>query len=193
MRGDTGVSTNLFNYFMICLDDYNQNRINDGLITITGRDTSIHLPSYAIPSNFHCDPASGQAVYNTDSITDYKKLTQNQIYSLLQIANAKLPNSSATNNATTNFVSSNNYNPTPYVPDVFGIVPMKVSGLSNGQVYVEFGGTLQNQERTYFGPVTIRRMSIKLLNDRGEVVNLNNATWSFSLLCEQIYKQNPVS
>jgi hypothetical protein len=82
------------------------------------------------------------------------------------------------------------YSKGPFVKDIFGIVPMKVSGMPIGSVYVEFGGTLQIQERVYFGPVNIHRMTIRLLNDRGDLVDLNNANWSFSLLCEQLYKSN---
>jgi hypothetical protein len=67
---------------------------------------------------------------------------------------------------------------------------MKVNGLQNGSNYIEFGGTLQNQERVYFGPVNIHRMSIKLVTDRGDIIDLNNQNWSFSLLCEQLYNQN---
>jgi hypothetical protein len=74
------------------------------------------------------------------------------------------------------------------VQDIFGIVPVKTAGLAIGGVYVEFGGTLQNQQRLYFGPVNINRMTIKLLNDRGSMVDLNNANWSFSFVCEQLYK-----
>ena len=58
-----------------------------------------------------------------------------------------------------------------------------------GEVY---GGTLQNQERTYFGPVNINRMSVKLMNDRGEIVDLNGANWSFSFVCEQLYQQQKI-
>jgi hypothetical protein len=73
--------------------------------------------------------------------------------------------------------------------DIFGIIPIKTAGLQAGSTYVEFGGTLQNQERMYFGPVNIHRMTIRLLNDRGDLVDLNNTNWSFSLVCEQLYKQ----
>ena len=52
ITGDTGVSTSLFNYFLLCLDDFNQSRLNDGLVTITDVDESIPLPSYAKRSNF---------------------------------------------------------------------------------------------------------------------------------------------
>jgi hypothetical protein len=65
---------------------------------------------------------------------------------------------------------------------------MKVSGLTNGASYIEFGGTLQNQDRLYFGPVNIYKMSVQLINDRGNIVDLNGANWSFSLVCEQLYK-----
>jgi hypothetical protein len=44
--GDTTVSVNIYSYFMIILDDFNQNHLNDGLITITNRDTAMPLPAY---------------------------------------------------------------------------------------------------------------------------------------------------
>jgi len=185
--GDTGVSTNLFNYFLLCIDDFTQNHINDGLITITSTDKNIPLPSYANRTNFVCDPITKQLTYNNSTTTtDYSKLTQNQIYSITQVANTK--NSTSSN--LTKGISSKKFGVGPFVQDIFGIIPMKVNGLQNGSNYIEFGGTLQNQERVYFGPVNIHRMSIKLVTDRGDIIDLNNQNWSFSLLCEQLYKQN---
>ena len=181
---DTGISTNLFNYFLITLDDYNQNHLNDGLVTITTKDTEIPLPSYANRTNYICDPITKELTYNTTLRTDYSKLTQNQIYSLTEIANSK----NAANKISGGEVSAKNYGSGPFAKDVFGIIPMKLSGLKNGDSFVEYGGTLQNQERIYFGPVNIQRMTVKLLGDRGNVVDLNGANWSFSLICEQLYR-----
>ena len=181
---DTGISTNLFNYFLITLDDYNQNHLNDGLVTITTKETEIPLPSYANRTNYICDPITKELTYNTTLRTDYSKLTQNQIYSLTQIANSK----NAANQVSEGEVSAKNYGSGPFAKDVFGIIPMKLSGLKNGDSFVEYGGTLQNQERVYFGPVNIQRMTVKLLGDRGNVVDLNGANWSFSLICEQLYR-----
>jgi hypothetical protein len=31
-------------------------------------------------------------------------------------------------------------------------------------------------------------MSVKLVNDKGDVVDLNKVDWSFSFLCEQLYR-----
>lgn len=72
------------------------------------------------------------------------------------------------------------------------MIPIKTNALDNGATYTEFGGTLQNQERIYFGPVNISRMSVKLLTDRGDVVDLNGADWTFSLIAEQLYQSSTV-
>ena len=188
ITGDTGVSTNLYNYFMICLDDYNLNHLNDGLVTITGQDTSVPLPSYADRSNFQCDPVTHNITYsaNSASATDqYSQLTQNQLYALSQKSNAK-------NTTTSNILggqSSSVFGRGPFSADVFAVIPMKLNGLQNGQYFVEYGGTLQSNNRHYFGPVNIHRMSVKLISDKGNTVDLNGTNWSFSFLCQQLYKQ----
>jgi hypothetical protein len=171
ITGDTTISINLYNYFLIVLDDYTQNHLNDGLVTITATDSSIALPSYASRAITRCNPSTKETYMNSNI------LTSKQIYA----ANEILKNKQSTKN-----INSLG----PFVQDIFGIIPMKTSGLQPGASYIEFGGTLQNQDRTYFGPVNIRRMSIKLLNDKGNVVDLNNSDWSFSLIAEQLYNPN---
>ena len=188
LTADTGISTELFNYFMLCIDDYNQSHLNDGLVTITTRDTVVPLPSYAKRTNFICDPVTGKKVYNTETRNNYNKLTEKQIQALVSNANT----SADETNPTTGNVSSKIYGPTPYASDVFGVIPLKLSGRQNGETIVEFGGTLQNQQRQYFGPVNLRRMSVKLVSDRGNIVDFNNANWSFSLICQQLYKPQQV-
>lgn len=174
MVSDTAVSTNLYNYFLILLDDYAQNHLNDGLVTITNQETSV---SHA-PVKYVCDPATQQLTAFPANYGDPgSNYTANQLYSFNQQIMSQQ-------------VIQKSYSSGPFVKDVFGIIPLKVSGLALGSVYVEFGGTLQNQERIYFGPVNISRMSIKLLTDRGDVVDLNNSNWSFSLVCEQLYKSS---
>ena len=184
--GDTGVCTNLYNYFLLCLDDYNQNHLNDGLVTIANKETSIRLPSYANPSNRTCDPVTGQLTYNTSISTDNKKLTANQIYALTEIGNSQY-----STETTGSSISSKSYGNSPSAKDVIAILPMKVAGLQNGASYMEFGGTLQNQGRSYFGPVNIRKFAVSLLSDRGNKVDLNNANWSFSLVVESLNNLNP--
>jgi hypothetical protein len=179
--GDTGLTTNLYNYFLLSLDDFNQNHLNDGLVTITNNDISVPLPSYANRTDFICNPATGQVEYtNTDG------LTEAQIYTLNAINNTKVGGNSIGTS-----IPSSSYGAGSFVKDVFGLIPIKTNGLKAGDTFVEYGGTLQNQSRTYFGPVNIHRMAVKLISDRGDVVNLNRANWSFSLVCEQLNRINP--
>ena len=178
LTGDTTVSTSLYNYFLIALDDYTQNHLNDGLVTITRQETSIEVGPY----NYVCNPYNGSAKIavpiRPGIRTDNGRITgisQKELYTF----NEKLLSKQ---------VKEKSYSKGPFVKDIFGIIPIKTSGLTTGSTYVEFGGTLQNQERMYFGPVNIHRMTIRLLNDRGDMVDLNNANWSFSLVCEQLYR-----
>ena len=180
INGDTAVNVNLYNYFLIELDDYTQSHLNDGLVTITSSETDIPLPSYASRQVTSCDPIdkTQQIPFsgNSSDSGNVNNLTQKEIYA----TNEKI---ASRKNKTKSYSSG------PFVKDIFGLVPMKTSGLQNGSTYIEFGGTLQNQDRTYFGPVNIHRMSVKLMNERGDVVDLNGSNWSFSLICEQLYQQ----
>jgi hypothetical protein len=160
-----------YKYFYIILDDYNQSRLNDGLITLSMAENVIAQPSYAPVQSFYCDGSGNKVFVGSDS----KPLTSNQIYAANQIyADSRAKQSG--------------YSSTPFLKDVFGIIPIKPGPA--GSNYVEFGGTLQNQERLYFGPVNIFRLSIKLIDDRGDVVDLNNNEWSFSFICEQLYRSD---
>jgi hypothetical protein len=188
--GDTTVSVNLFDYFLLCVDDYNQNRLNDGLVTVAAAERSFALPSYANKADYVCDPITGQLTYNAtaENAVDYNRLTQNQLYSLTQLANSKKISSIITS---TPNVNGKSYGSGPFAEDVFGFIPMKTAGLAPGAVYVDYGGTLQNQERSYFGPVNIFKLGIKLVSNRGDVIDLNGSDWSFSFMVEQLYQQKP--
>lgn len=169
--GDSVCNTNLYNYFLLVIDDFIQNHVNDGLITIASVENDIALPSYATNVSYQCDPITGRRVAGTVGTNNqFTNLTAKQLYSMNQILDARR--------------SSSTYTAGPYMRDVFGLIPIKLAGLSFGSTYMEFGGTLQNQNRKYFGPVNIKKMSIKLMNDRGDVVDLNGTNWSFTLICE---------
>ena len=175
LTGDTTVSVNLYNYFMVILDDYNQNHLNDGLITISPKDNNLELPSYANRYSSICDPTTGQALNVGITSPASNKLTQNQLYSINQIVKTQNTKKGYTNSGV-------------FVKDIFGLIPIKTTGMAPGSTYVELGGTLQNQDRIYFGPVNIHRMAIKLMNDRGDIVDLNGANWSLQFVCEQLYQ-----
>jgi hypothetical protein len=172
LTGDTTLSTNLYNYFLISLDDFIQNHLNDGLVTITRSQTSISMPSYSYATTQVCDPATKTLVGRSSQQINSDNVTNSQLYSLNQSIVSQQ-----------NTVKS--YSAGPFVKDLFGLIPIKVPA-KNGDYYIEFGGSLQNQERNYFGPVNIRKMSIQLMNDRGDIVDLNGSNWSFSFYMRTI-------
>jgi len=188
--GDTTVSVNLFDYFLLCVDDFNQNHLNDGMVTVASAQRSFALPSYANKANYVCDPTTGLLTYNGTAVNtvDFNRLTQKQLYTLTELSNSKKISSIITS---TPNVNGKSYGSGPYAEDVFGFIPMKTAGLAPGAVYVDYGGTLQNQERSYFGPVNIYKLGIKLISNRGDVIDLNGSDWSFSFLVEQLYQQKP--
>jgi len=202
LQGDTAVSVNIYNYFLITLDDFNQNHLNDGLVTTSQSETDIPLPSYANRTLLKCDPTTQNLTIsniNTNSsasdqsVTNIQRnLTQKQIYAAQEIVNTMQNTRTLSSISTPGLVLKSNvkyYSNGPFAQDVFAIVPLKLAGQQNNTVYVDYSGTLQNQERVYFGPVNIHRMTVSLVNDRGEIVDLNGANWTFSLICEQLYQQ----
>jgi len=167
---DSVCNTNLYNYFLLVVDDFIQNHVNDGLITIASVENDLALPSYAANVSYQCDPITGRKIAGISTNNQFTSLTAKQLYSMNQIIDARR--------------STSTYTAGPFMRDVFALVPIKLAGLSFGSTYMEFGGTLQNQNRKYFGPVNIKKLSIKLMNDRGDVVDLNGTNWSFTLICE---------
>ncbi len=155
-------------YLLIVIDDYNQNHVNSGLINIYDNpNISLKLPSYfdtSIPTN--CNNNNVEYLPQ-----EPRQLTQKQLYSLNQIQENKDNFSNYRQNA-------------PVTTDVFAFMPIKHS--TTGLPFVEFGGSLQSNVRNYFGPVNINRLRIRLMDDKGNIVNLNNANWSFGIVCETL-------
>jgi hypothetical protein len=81
------------------------------------------------------------------------------------------------------------YSPGPFVQDIFALIPLSTSNIAPGAIFTDTGSGLAKQERIYFGPVNISRMTIKLINDRGDIVDLNGSDWSCSIQCDQLYQQ----
>ena len=178
IRSDTSISLNLYNYLLLVLDDYTQNHLNDGLVTTIYPDLDIPVPNYVNPKLMSCDPVTKQVSTSVTSNLNslYNKLTNAQLYSVESIKNTVVQKN-----------EKKTYSTGPYIQDIFGLIPIKTSGMTTGQTYIEFGGALQLQERIYFGPVNIRKLSVKLMTDKGNVINLNGQNWSFSLIVTQLY------
>lgn len=165
IESDSAINTSTVNAVFINLEDYCQNRFNDGLVYMESHASTGPLPSYTDRSYLKCNPIT-KVPYISNN-----KLTEKSLYS----ANQMIRNNQQLQSPYSN---SNKI-------DLFATIPIKTSGLSPGTMIQDFSGSLQNQTRRYSGPVNIQKMSIQLLNDKGSILDLNGQNWSCSLIIEQ--------
>ena len=168
---------NLFGpaYFILVLDDYNQNHVNNGIVYISELSKKLPIPNYYRPDlPYTCLQTSTKTIPSVLPSAP-RTLTQAQIYTVNEIIKNREQGTSYRSKP-------------PSSSDAIALIPLKVSKMIFGETYVEFGGTLQDNKRTYFGPVNIERFRVKLLDDKGNVVNLNGGDWSFTLVSDNLYQ-----
>ena len=162
-------------YLILVLEDYNQNHVNNGLVSITQTAPIFKMPSYySTDMPYVCEQIDTKAV-QIILPTIPRILTQPQIYTINEINRNRSMN-------------TNQMAKAPTSANILTIVPIKNSGVSTGKLLVDFSGALQEGVRTYFGPVNIERMGVKLLDDRGMPLNLNGGEWCVTLICECLYQ-----
>ena len=182
MTGDTCLDLYLFKNLYLIIDDYTQNHLNDGLVTGIRQNPYATEPSYSSKATRTCAPntvTNQTSIFN--AIQPGMGLTENQLFAANIIAQEN-----------TIKHATKLYSDPPYVKDMFALIPVKVSGLKQGDLFTEYGGTLQDNTRSYFGPVNITKMRIRLLNDHGDVIDLNGSNWSFSLIFEYLYNKKGI-
>ena len=174
-NGNTGASLldlNGTKYLILVIDDYNQNHVNNGLVSITELSNNLKLPSYYSPdlpyvfvnpdgiSNNLNSLVTAEGPNNQNGLliagkmtVDYsptqiiipsapRTLTQSQIYTINQINKNK--------NMNTNFRAK-----APTSPDILAILPVRTSSLNTAAMISEMSGSLHENIRVYFGPVNI--------------------------------------
>jgi len=177
------VDLNGTKYLILVIDDYNQNHVNNGLVSITEYSNVLKMPSYYSPDlPYTCQGVSPNNGINSEYTKTQimlpsapRTLTNSQLYTINEI------NKNRNNN--TNYRSK-----APTSTDILAMIPIKPSGLSTGGLIIEFSGSLQDNIRTYFGPVNVDRMRVRLLNDKGNVLNMNGADWCVTLICDCLYQ-----
>ncbi len=230
-QGSAILDLNGTKYLILAVDDYNQNHVNNSLVSISQFNNTLKMPNYYTPDiPYTCITPSQQRnilpalIAGVDAQNNYSLNAKNgafdpgnaasyttsiqpqnglliagkyqQDYTNTQIV---LPSAPRTlTNAqlyTINSINNNNNNLTNYLAkaptssDILAIIPVKTSaGVPTGSLLVEFSGSLQDSSRTYFGPVNIERMAVKLLDDKGNILNLNGNDWCVSLIAECLYQ-----
>jgi len=165
-------------YFLLVLDDYQQNHLNKGLVGITPTQKYVEIPNY-----WNADLAIAGCTtvpLSSQNIPIYvqnapRRLTQAQLFTL---------------NSTTQSRSQTQRNrlTAPTNTNVLALIPLRgVNTLVPGKMLID-DFNLDDAERVYFGPVDLERLRVRLVDDQGYTVNLNGNNWSFTLSATSLYQ-----
>ena len=196
-------------YLLLTLDDFNNNKPNKDLISlIDNNSNNFKLPEYYKPQtmntsifvngtgvninkkyqpghandpNYLCvdvaGPPSDRGCAENDINVDLiSNLTQRQQYSVAQMIAAN---------------TGSNRKPrysSPNSTDILLRIPINTAPSNPNQVISFKNDKPEETKRIYFGPVKLRKFNVRLLNDKGFEVNLNDRDWSFSLIVNQLYQ-----
>jgi hypothetical protein len=192
-------------YLILIIDDFKQNHLNNNLISITEYDNNLKLPSYYNKSlTYSCNnQINNSNLITNNAIIDNDINADNIILDKLNINYIRtqniLPSAPRTLTQsqiyTINEIIRNNSNKVNYFPqaptnsDVFAVLPVK-NGNDIGKVITETTGSLQTIMRSYMGPVDVQRLRITLCDDTGRQLELNDLSWSVTLIANCLYELN---
>ena len=189
--GEALVDTFGSKYLYIVLDDFNRNRITYNLLGMTNNRDNFKLPSYYNPNTMTKDCSENSVVeaktrpcrkgtpadkefFPVDNLTKAQQYTAN---SIIQAQQSK---------AQDRYFSPNNPNILAKIP-ISQAINYNSSAPLFGNLSIDHS-KIFNNKRTYFGPVTIKRLNVQLINDKGYNVNMNGMDWSMSLKIKQLYQ-----
>jgi hypothetical protein len=153
-------------YFVLSLEDYSNQRLSSGLYNITNikNQATISIPDYYKTIQVACKLREGS-------------LTAAQQYAI----NAVTSSSTVTNNST----GFNNKLSGPSSGAAFAVIPLSDINNIRPDPYVKFGADLNIYKRNYLAPTILERFNVRLTDDKGNLVNLYDNDWSFSLIVEE--------
>ena len=160
----------------VLIEDHNQNRLNTQVLNIAQEEKRIIAPGAFAPTDlsYTCLPGVQTPFYLPSSLNPYSGLTQAQIYSI----NAIAANQSISKDRVIG----------PQQSNILGCIPVQSYDVEWGRNIVATGTQLQTNTRIYFGPVDINRLSIKLVDDVGNVLNLHGRDWTFTTEVKSLYQ-----
>ena len=151
-------------YFTLNVEDYSNQRLAGALYGITN---SKQYSSLTVQEYYH----------TIDVACKYREgsLTQAQLFAINAISNP---------NTTTNVSANYTNGLTGYTSNsTFAIIPLE--NITRPNPYIKFGADLFIHKRNYVKPSILERFNVSLHDDKGNLVNLYDNDWSFSLIVEE--------
>jgi len=216
-------------YFILTLDDFNNNKPNKDLISLVDNSAkNFKLPDYynsqtmdgrfgvirdpispkkivsntyypghgagdADAANWECQDTAGPVAKRGCSENDLNRdlrsnLTKKQQYTVDQLTLANTSGGTVTLDDGSTLSTVVNRYKSPNSSDLLVRIPITTARQEYTKSIVFRNENPEYTKRVYFGPVKLRKFKIRLLNDKGFEVNLNDQDWSFSIHVTQLYQ-----
>ena len=192
LTSENEIDINSDQYLLLVVDDFIHASVNGSIVTGIAQEVLLPLPDYVRKSDrtrnsIYADVTSNdeekQQCYQVVSgiRTNGEIMTSRQYFSSQTILDGYI-NSIKTIANSAESTYSNQLNQSN-IQNVLAVIPIFNNISSNsGNNYVCYSSSSQN--RIYYGPVNLSRMSLKLLDSKGNIVNLNGNNWSIILTCK---------
>lgn len=153
-------------YFTLSVEEFSNRRLTNGMLSITNTNNSsiLTVPDFYKTIRASCKFRQGS-------------LTQAEQYTLNSIIENNKPNLNV--GGFTNKLTG------PNLPAALAIIPLSNITALRPDPYVKFGADLLPNVRNYSTPTVLTRLSVSLTDDNGNLVNLYDNDWSFSLIIEE--------
>ena len=158
----------------IMVEDHNQNRLNSQILPMAQTEKLIVRPNTYIPPDLSYSCLFGQPTPFYFTNKPGIGVTQAQLYAINAIA--------------ANQTVSKDRVIGPQQANILGVIPVAGYDVPWGRNIVASSAQLQTNKRVYFGPVSLNKLSIKLIDDIGNIVNLNGRDWSFTATAVSLYQ-----
>ena len=162
LGGDVPIDLYGPKYFTLALDDFNTNHHNKGLVTFSDTFRTKTITK-----------KTSSGAKSEKNLTKAQKYSNDQkIDGVYEDENNEKKRSPGPRGKT----------------DAFAIIPLKgITQLrERNEPFIDNDIALQSNLRTYSSPVDIERLRVRLFDDKGNLVNLHDNDWSFSLIVEQV-------
>ena len=181
-------------YVFVTLDEYSNNKAPDTCISYENNAATFNMPSYFVKTTMGIEVANGNITEDNKCWAKpdtppsgycgkkranpelLSNLTAAQRYTIENIRNALL-------------VPKKKQYKSPIISNYFAKVQLIFNSTTSPstQYTTERRVEATQETRDYFGPITLRKFKIRLLNERGNEIDMNEDNWSFTLLIKQLY------
>jgi len=202
-------------YFLLTLDDFNNNKPNKDLISLVDNSSkNFKFPKYYNSQtmdkrygvgeyyprktendgdDWKCKDIAGPeaergCAENELNIDLVSNLTKKQQYTVEQITLANTSGRTIQLTDGTKVATVVNRYKSPNSSDLLARIPINRTRQDYSNTIVFRNRNPEYTKRVYFGPVKLRKFKVRLLNDKGFEVNLNDQDWSFSIYATSLYQ-----